>query len=199
MYFNARYYDPTTGRFLTEDPSRKGVNWYAYCENDPINRTDPTGKDATDFYAAMSAHQNAGEQNAISARYGQISATKNTSVATAMIKTAIDIGHQHRAGANAPAAPRTQENVPEEMAGFLAKPMLGELISVGLKVEVAAIDLAIEGVNAISGAKIPSLSDFAWRSFVWAGENLLEPVGRATFGQLEHLAEQQMGFPVTGR
>jgi RHS repeat-associated protein len=42
-YFNARYYDPTTGRFLTEDPSRKGVNWYAYCENDPINKTDPTG------------------------------------------------------------------------------------------------------------------------------------------------------------
>jgi RHS repeat-associated protein len=44
IYFNARYYDPTTGRFLTEDPSRKGVNWYAYCENDPINKTDPTGK-----------------------------------------------------------------------------------------------------------------------------------------------------------
>jgi RHS repeat-associated protein len=45
IYFNARYYDPTTGRFLTEDPSRKGVNWYAYCENDPINKTDPDGKD----------------------------------------------------------------------------------------------------------------------------------------------------------
>jgi RHS repeat-associated protein len=43
IYFNSRFYDPTTGRFLTEDPSRKGVNWYAYCENDPINRTDPTG------------------------------------------------------------------------------------------------------------------------------------------------------------
>ena len=45
IYFNARYYDPTTGRFLTEDPSCKGVNWYAYCENDPINKTDPTGRD----------------------------------------------------------------------------------------------------------------------------------------------------------
>ncbi len=48
IYFNARYYDPITGRFLTEDPSRKGVNWYAYCENDPINKTDPTGRDAGD-------------------------------------------------------------------------------------------------------------------------------------------------------
>jgi len=42
IYFNARYYDPQVGRFLTEDPSRKGGNWYAYCENDPINKTDPT-------------------------------------------------------------------------------------------------------------------------------------------------------------
>ncbi len=44
IYFNARYYDPTTGRFLTEDPSRQGVNWYAYCGNNPVNRTDPTGR-----------------------------------------------------------------------------------------------------------------------------------------------------------
>ncbi len=44
IYFNARYYDPTTGRFLTEDPSRKGVNWYAYCGNNPINKVDRTGR-----------------------------------------------------------------------------------------------------------------------------------------------------------
>jgi hypothetical protein len=43
IYFNARYYDPTIGRFITEDPSRKGTGWYTYCSNNPINRTDPTG------------------------------------------------------------------------------------------------------------------------------------------------------------
>ncbi len=45
IYFNARYYDPIIGRFLTEDPSKKGHSWYSYCENNPVNRTDPTGKD----------------------------------------------------------------------------------------------------------------------------------------------------------
>lgn len=45
IYFNARYYDPRTGRFLTEDPSRQGVNWYAYCGNNPANLTDPSGRD----------------------------------------------------------------------------------------------------------------------------------------------------------
>jgi RHS repeat-associated protein len=43
LYFNARYYDPSLGRFVTEDPSRKGANWYAYCENNPLNNIDPTG------------------------------------------------------------------------------------------------------------------------------------------------------------
>jgi len=43
IYFNARYYDPETGRFITEDPSRKGFGWYNYCGNNPINNIDPKG------------------------------------------------------------------------------------------------------------------------------------------------------------
>ena len=38
-----RYYDPTTGRFLSRDPIKDGRNWYVYCDNDPISRADPTG------------------------------------------------------------------------------------------------------------------------------------------------------------
>ena len=42
-YFNARWYDPNLGRFITEDPVRDDTNWYVYCSNNPLNRTDPTG------------------------------------------------------------------------------------------------------------------------------------------------------------
>jgi RHS repeat-associated protein len=38
-----RYYDPTIGRFLTRDPIQDGRNWYAYCDNNPLNSVDPTG------------------------------------------------------------------------------------------------------------------------------------------------------------
>ena len=43
IYLRARYYDTTTGRFLTEDPIRDGMNWYGYCAGNPVRFTDPTG------------------------------------------------------------------------------------------------------------------------------------------------------------
>ena len=42
-YFNARWYDPELGRFLTEDPIRDQDNWYVYCGNNPLSRIDQTG------------------------------------------------------------------------------------------------------------------------------------------------------------
>jgi len=42
-YFNARWYDADTGRFITEDPARDGLLWYAYANNNPLKFTDPTG------------------------------------------------------------------------------------------------------------------------------------------------------------
>ena len=40
-----RYYDPGAGRFLNRDPMgmEGGINVYAYCQNNPVNRADPSG------------------------------------------------------------------------------------------------------------------------------------------------------------
>ena len=49
-YLNARYYNPEWRRFISPDDtayldieSANGLNLYAYCGNDPINRYDPSG------------------------------------------------------------------------------------------------------------------------------------------------------------
>lgn len=50
VYLRARYYDPATGRFISED-SYKGNLWnplslnlYTYCENEPLGHIDPSGR-----------------------------------------------------------------------------------------------------------------------------------------------------------
>jgi RHS repeat-associated protein len=48
IYMRARYYDPVTGRFASEDPARDAGNWYAYCDGDPVNRWDRNGREWED-------------------------------------------------------------------------------------------------------------------------------------------------------
>lgn len=45
-YYRARYYNPATGRFLSEDPIgfRAGTNLYTYVLDDPIEFIDPVGE-----------------------------------------------------------------------------------------------------------------------------------------------------------
>jgi len=44
-FYRARYYDPSIGRFLSEDPLGfdEGTNFYPYAGNSPINFNDPFG------------------------------------------------------------------------------------------------------------------------------------------------------------
>ena len=50
-YLQSRYYDPAIGRFINADVFTTtdadgflSCNMFAYCENDPVNRSDPTGE-----------------------------------------------------------------------------------------------------------------------------------------------------------
>lgn len=52
----ARYYEPSTGRFITKDPfpgettNPQSMNPYIYASNNPINNTDPSGLCDTLFF-----------------------------------------------------------------------------------------------------------------------------------------------------
>ena len=86
IFLRARYYDPSTGSFITEDPVRDGVNWYSYCAGNPVNRLDPSGLSDYDItmiqqafiekYIAESI--NAVTESAKSAVSSVINAPKNT-------------------------------------------------------------------------------------------------------------------------
>ena len=52
IYMRARYMDPVLGRFANEDSSKDGNNWFIYCNNDPVNSVDPSGKNKVDLFVA---------------------------------------------------------------------------------------------------------------------------------------------------
>ncbi len=48
IYLRNRYYDSTTGCFITEDPAKDGTNWYSYCAGNPVTFIDPWGFERLD-------------------------------------------------------------------------------------------------------------------------------------------------------
>ncbi len=58
-YYRARYFDPASGRFPSEDPTgfKAGANFYRYVGNKPTNLTDPTGLYELQGFPAAEAAQ----------------------------------------------------------------------------------------------------------------------------------------------
>jgi len=53
LYFaQARFYDANSRRFISVDPIKDGINWYAYCEGNPITFVDPSGLDSYVIWAS---------------------------------------------------------------------------------------------------------------------------------------------------
>ncbi|OGS15764.1 MAG: hypothetical protein A2251_08760 [Elusimicrobia bacterium RIFOXYA2_FULL_47_53] len=66
-YYNARYYDPQMGIFITPDTivprpyDPQSLNRYAYCRNNPINYIDPSGN--VDIYLKLERPYNRRDEN----------------------------------------------------------------------------------------------------------------------------------------
>ncbi|OPX41900.1 tRNA(Glu)-specific nuclease WapA precursor [Ruminiclostridium hungatei] len=73
IYLRARYYDPTIGRFITEDSywgkdsDPLSLNLYTYCGNNPINYIDPSGHLSDEYLLRL-----AGDSPVNASDYSQI-------------------------------------------------------------------------------------------------------------------------------
>ncbi len=62
-YYNARYYDPEDGRFLSQDTYRgenmepETLHLYGYCANNPLNYVDPSGHWVQKMYKVINEKQ----------------------------------------------------------------------------------------------------------------------------------------------
>ena len=77
-YLNSRYYDAETGRFINADGQLDsgvlGYNMFAYCENNPVNGSDPDGDMVWWAAAALGGAAFAGtsaDRYNVEIRYGQ--------------------------------------------------------------------------------------------------------------------------------
>ena len=63
-YYRERYFDPSSGRFLSEDPLRfkTSTNFYPYAANNPVRFNDPMGLSPADVQRLFSACQRCTDQ-----------------------------------------------------------------------------------------------------------------------------------------
>ena len=73
-YYRARYYDPSAGRFMSEDPTgfKGGVNFYPYAANDPTDQTDPMGFDSDSQFCRRLREKIDNVRQNIQRRIGQL-------------------------------------------------------------------------------------------------------------------------------
>ena len=78
-YLQSRYYNPTLGRFINADAFAStgqgilGNNMFAYCENSPVNLSDPSGQIPVVFAVAIGAVAVGVINNTINAVYYEFS------------------------------------------------------------------------------------------------------------------------------
>ncbi|MBT2143661.1 MULTISPECIES: RHS repeat-associated core domain-containing protein [unclassified Rhodanobacter] len=129
VYMQARYYDPTTGRFLSADPINPvtgnlyNFNRYGYANNNPVNNTDPDGRcvDA-DFSCGAMARSFAQHPEATKplvpyavAGVGVMATASGAGAAVVYVKTAIMVD---KVLSESPTPPTTlQKNVAQGKAG----------------------------------------------------------------------------------
>jgi RHS repeat-associated protein len=98
IYMRARYYEPSSGRFISEDPAGDGANWYAYGKNNPVQNIDFNGKVAWVWLTAIAMGvfmfaMNGDDGNFVEASFGLVVKAVNFKISD-LIASALSIPEQ---------------------------------------------------------------------------------------------------------
>ena len=80
VYLRNRYYDSSTGSFITEDPIKDGNNWYGYCAGNPLNAWDTSGLDWYVFYDPTLFHDGENRAKEVANSINSMKEYKDTTV-----------------------------------------------------------------------------------------------------------------------
>lgn len=145
-YLNSRYYDPETGRFISPDVVAEGGNLYAYCVNDPVNSTDPSGYLSTFWKRVIKVA--VGSVTAVAA----VALTVATGGAALPVVAGLAATTLFGAGVNAGIAALTGGDVGEAaIDGAVDSYMFGGIFSLG-SAAINAIKAAGQGLKVVANA-----------------------------------------------
>ena len=80
VYLRNRYYDSSTGSFITEDPIKDRNNWYGYCAGNPVNAWDTSGLDWYVFYDPTLFHDGENRAKEVANSINSMKEYKDTTV-----------------------------------------------------------------------------------------------------------------------
>jgi RHS repeat-associated protein len=166
--FGQRFYDPSTGRFVSRDPLLFGggqTNLYNYTLDDPINFVDSTGLDVTvNYYAGGAGHIGVAVNNGPS--YGYYSSYGSGGVYSALAGLNGD-GHEVTDASQqntSPALSVTIHTTPGQDATVQSS--IDNLIANGGAYNLYSNNCSIQAHNILGSAGIDSPSDVLPANFI---------------------------------
>ena len=164
-YMRARYYEPGTGRFISQDPAYDGLNWYAYCGGNPVGRVDQSGKAWTvDWVIAGMA--------ALSSFIVTLATTQNVGAAMVSLVSGFIVGLAAAMSSDAPKKSAMvvlmESTVGKFFAGGLANAAATWIVNAITGTETGIGDLVIAFICGGTGASFGSGMDLdeAFQGFI---------------------------------
>ena len=154
-YMRARHYDPTIGRFLSEDPIWS-TNLYPYADNNPIMGIDPEGKlevisTSYEIYQGIKTATTLGSYST-SAIANAVAATEAEHVASSAAADALISGWGSSSVAASTATTTTTTTLTAGAGGMSAAATAGA-VGCGVGIGVGVVVLAQDTYKAVQNAK----------------------------------------------